>query len=1065
MDSNPWDSLTKSSDISEEDRKASIEENYRKLFGDAQTVEMRAPSSKKVVYSGYYNDPAKFARDALKLESLGTNVYWTLNPLKGDLLARRSNKYVKDYSGGATSDEHVTRRDRFVIDVDPERISGISAADEEKKASEEVAKKCVAWLKERGWPDAEFVADSGNGYHVSYRLELPNTEASRLLVQRVLQALDVMFSTQDTHIDVTMFNASRICKVYGTKAQKGEDLEGRPHRISRMLLHNPDAQSVSEEQLRSVAGIYVEPPPKAPRGKGTGAYRFDTEAFIEFAELEVSKTRQARNGGTIHEFEVCPLNPEHDDRSSIMISHDEGPPSFHCNHNGCRGGANLYPEVREQYAEFFALEAGRHQGGNSKEKPGAPEYLSDDAMTEAVKLAKASHLGTVEVKEVEWCWKHRLPRRKIIVLEGEPGQGKSLITVDFAARVSAGKPFPGETVKPDPALVLLFSTEDDADDTIKPRLEAAGGDPTNVICMETIPTKDGGEVALSFPSQVGFLEKLVEETGAKLVVIDPIMGFLDPDVNSNNPQSVRRALRPLRRIASRTGCIIILINHFNKSGTAKPIEKGTGSVSFLGVARVGLQVGVHPEHLGSEDPDKLRVLAPAKANLSREPKAYEYRIKSNSAVPSNPYVEWAGESGVRAEDLLEPQPTSEERSERDEAVKFFKAYLSGGPVASNTLFDVARKTLKVSDSTLRRALKKGGFESGRLEGEANWSWWDPETHTPKKPDSGGGGGDQGGQDAQEGLSKEKAGGAGEEPPQHGPPYIYADQHDQLDLKSSSLQGKQVGQPPEKLTNLADQHDQHETQKAWGNPEPVVEGDQDDPPSKLVTKLVKSSKLVNPPDQYVSPANAQEPGHVGQVGQGKGRGTSYTLVSHSDELNLAISTLQGAELLGLDIETSARLPHKGDVRLVQVSDGERTYVVDAWRVNPRPLLELVYSKPWVAHNAAFEVSWISYHYDLEACVVRRPECTMMMSNALRAGETEWKKKKDGTMYRTEVEHGLKDVARRELGVEMSKEMQQSDWSAEELSEEQMNYAALDAAVLVPLRDRLRDRLRAELEREA
>jgi ribonuclease D len=91
--------------------------------------------------------------------------------------------------------------------------------------------------------------------------------------------------------------------------------------------------------------------------------------------------------------------------------------------------------------------------------------------------------------------------------------------------------------------------------------------------------------------------------------------------------------------------------------------------------------------------------------------------------------------------------------------------------------------------------------------------------------------------------------------------------------------------------------------------------------------------------------------------------------------------------------------------------------------------------------------------------------MMMSNALRAGETEWKKKKDGTMYRTEVEHGLKDVARRELGVEMSKEMQQSDWSAEELSEEQMNYAALDAAVLVPLRDRLRDRLRAELEREA
>jgi KaiC/GvpD/RAD55 family RecA-like ATPase len=1055
MDSNPWDSLTKRSDMSEEDRKAGIEENYRKLFGDAQTVEMRAPSSKKVVYSGYYNDPAKFARDALKLESLGTNVYWTLNPLKGDLLARRSNKYVKDYSGGATSDEHVTRRDRFVIDVDPERISGISATDEEKKASEEGAKKCVAWLKERGWPDAEFVADSGNGYHISYRLELPNTEASRQLVQRVLQALDVMFSTQDTHIDVTMFNASRICKVYGTKAQKGEDLEGRPHRISRMLLHNPDAQSVSEEQLRSVAGIYVEPPPKAKKGKGTGAYRFDTEAFIEFAELEVSKTRQARNGGTIHEFEVCPLNPEHDDRSSIMISHDEGPPSFHCNHNGCRGGANLYPEVREQYAEFFALEAGRHQGGNSKEKPGAPECLSDDAMTEAVKLAEDRHLGTVEVKLVEWCWKHRLPRRKIIVLEGEPGQGKSLITVDFAARVSAGKPFPGETVKPDPALVLLFSTEDDADDTIKPRLEAAGGDPTNVICMETIPTKDGGEVSLSFPSQAKFLERLVEKTGAKLVVIDPVMGFLDPDINSNNPQSVRRALRPLRRIASRTGCIIILVNHFNKSGSAKPVEKGTGSVSFLGVARVGLQVGVHPDAVGSEDPDKLRVLAPAKANLSREPKAYEYRIKANSAVPSNPYVEWAGESGVRAEDLLEQQPTSAERGEADEAVEFLRALLKDGPVPSEAMFKQAKVALNVtSDKTVRRALKKGGFKSGKLPGDATWSWWDPETYNPEKPDPDGDGGGQVGQDAHEGLSKEKAGGAGEESPQQ-PPLTYTDvQHVQHPLKSSNLQGEHVGHQVRHSDVQHDQNVQHEDSKRGGNPLQAVEGE-------LAGKLDNLDTVSNMDVQHETPAKSEKNGHVGHVGHGKGGVGNYTPIFHEDGLQEAISTLQGAELLGLDIETTGLLPHKGVVRLVQVSDGERTYVVDAWRVNPKMLLEMVYSGDWVAHNAAFEISWISYHYDLEACDSSHHECTMMMSNALRAGETEWKKKKDGTMYRTEVEHGLKDVARRELGVEMSKEMQTSDWSAEELSEEQLNYAALDAAVLVPLRDRLR----AELEKEA
>jgi DNA polymerase-1 len=150
------------------------------------------------------------------------------------------------------------------------------------------------------------------------------------------------------------------------------------------------------------------------------------------------------------------------------------------------------------------------------------------------------------------------------------------------------------------------------------------------------------------------------------------------------------------------------------------------------------------------------------------------------------------------------------------------------------------------------------------------------------------------------------------------------------------------------------------------------------------------------------------------------------------------------MIGLDIETTALSPDEGRVRLVQACDGERTILVDAFKVAPGRLFKLVKERGGVAHNANFEELWLWHEF----CVDLSPlDDTMIMSQVLYGGTEDFKK----------VRHGLADVVQRELGIDLDKELQESDWGAEELTYEQLDYAAKDAEILLPLAGRLIQRL--------
>jgi hypothetical protein len=262
-------------------------------------------------------------------------------------------------------------------------------------------------------------------------------------------------------------------------------------------------------------------------------------------------------------------------------------------------------------------------------------------------------------KKLLWIWKNWLPLRKITMLDGDPDVGKSTLTIDIAARITTGRAMPDGTpgVKGD---VIFLSEEDDADDTITWRLDAAGADREHVFHVHA--TKDAdGECPITIPDDLDLLEEEVKSHETKLVVIDVLDEYLAEKVDSYKNQSMRRVLRLLRGLASRNDVAIICLRHFRKEATDKAIHRGGGSIGIIGAARAGWALAYHP------DDDSVRVLARQKGNLSvQAQKALTFKLRPWGQDSDYAYVDWTGETDLGADQLLSP-PNRSEQAEADES--------------------------------------------------------------------------------------------------------------------------------------------------------------------------------------------------------------------------------------------------------------------------------------------------------------------------------------------------------------------------------------------------------------
>lgn len=300
----------------------------------------------RVIY-GYFNDPSLVPSALQKLGLSGAKgIYLTMNPVAPELLARSCNKFSEAKDGHTTSDKDIVRRRWLLVDADPKRPSGISSNDEEKAHALECLNNIQTHLSEAGWP-IPIMADSGNGYHLLYRMDEP---AEGALVKQCLMVLDQQFSDEHTSVDTTVFNPARIVKLYGTRAEKGDDCPdlGRPHRLSR-ILSVPDAlEPVSTELLEALAGdvetkLHPTPSPQASRSAPTpGSSRaWDKDRAQRFIDEHLShcspQVAQPYDGGWKWVLGVCPFNPDHTDRSAVITIKADGVLGFRCQHDGCKG--------------------------------------------------------------------------------------------------------------------------------------------------------------------------------------------------------------------------------------------------------------------------------------------------------------------------------------------------------------------------------------------------------------------------------------------------------------------------------------------------------------------------------------------------------------------------------------------------------------------------------------------------------------------------------------------------------------------------------------------------------
>jgi Bifunctional DNA primase/polymerase, N-terminal/AAA domain len=318
---------------------------------------------------------------------------------------------------------------------------------------------------------------------------------------------------------------------------------------------------------------------------------------------------------------------------------------------------------------------------------------------------RLTRMDTVRRKPVRWLWRGRIPFGKITVLDGDPGHGKSTIALDVAARLTTGRQMPEDNDRPEPADVVIVSVEDDAGDTVRPRLEAAGADLRRAHMLTIQFGKD--ELLPVLSKHLPQFEEAIRTSGARLLVLDTFAAVLGDGVDMHKDQDVRSVLAPLKVMAEKLDLAVLIIRHFNKSTGGSALHRGGGSIGIAGAARSVLAVGRDPKEVGQ------RVLVAVKSNLAEvhEVPSLSYRMdvvdlpedEAGEAVQTT-RIAWLGTSPLTADDMVAvavPQ-SHEERSAVDEAKAVVLQVLAKGAVPAKELEKEA-KAAGVTARTLERA--------------------------------------------------------------------------------------------------------------------------------------------------------------------------------------------------------------------------------------------------------------------------------------------------------------------------------------------------------------------------
>ena len=309
-------------------------------------------------------------------------------------------------------------------------------------------------------------------------------------------------------------------------------------------------------------------------------------------------------------------------------------------------------------------------------------------------------LADVESRKAEFLVDPYIPRGALTILDGHPGQGKSLITNHLAAAITTGKHF-AKKYKMSKGNVLFMSPEDDPDRVLRPRLEAQGADIGRIRFMAHPEYLDEyGRLKLR--------NEIIEHP-VELVVIDPIPAFVSPETNTYRATEVRGFMQPLAMLARELDISILIVRHLRKGGSDTAIEAGQGSMDFIAAVRSGLMIVRHPVD------NQTRVFSHSKSNwaMNGPSLTFELEAKTGQSVPT---ISWLAELDESADQLM--KGASQEKVV-DACAEKIRELLVLGPMKARDALDQLIK-LGFSTRTIDRAKDLAKVEAGRGPG-ATWT--------------------------------------------------------------------------------------------------------------------------------------------------------------------------------------------------------------------------------------------------------------------------------------------------------------------------------------------------------
>ena len=319
---------------------------------------------------------------------------------------------------------------------------------------------------------------------------------------------------------------------------------------------------------------------------------------------------------------------------------------------------------------------------------------------------KLINMEQVEVEKIDWLLYPFIPFGKVTIVQGDPGEGKTTMVLQIIAKLTKGEAvLPSGSDEPaleektmdlEPVNVIYQTAEDGLGDTIKPRLLSAGADCSRVMVI------DDNDQALTMMD--ARLEEAIIKTKARLVVLDPIQGFLGAAVDMHRANEIRPLMKRVAVLAEKYHCAIILIGHMNKNSNGKSSYRGLGSIDFQAAARSVLIVG------RIKDEPEIRVVCHVKSSLAPEGKSIAFRLDKETGF------EWIGEYDISADDLL----SGDSRGQKSRKAKeFLLEILANGGMAQR----------KIEEEAEKRGIKKKTLRNAKLELEIDsvkrgnqWFW-------------------------------------------------------------------------------------------------------------------------------------------------------------------------------------------------------------------------------------------------------------------------------------------------------------------------------------------------------